>query len=81
MMVITWDEAERGVSFEEIATELISGRILDVVDHPSRPAQRIFIVKVRKLFVMVPFVSDDQGIFLKTAYISRKARKKFGGEK
>jgi len=54
---ITWDEAknekiksERGVSFEEIAAELVAGRVLDVLDHPSRPAQKIFIVKARKKF-------------------------------
>jgi len=85
-MEIGWDEAknqklkaERGLSFEDIAQELRAGRVLDVVDHPSRSAQRIFIVKVRNLFVMAPFVMDGDGVFLKKAYVSRKARKKFGG--
>ena len=87
-MEIAWDEAkndklkaERGISFEEVASELIAGRVLDVVQHPSRPGQRVFIVKIREHFVMAPFVFDDQGVFLKTAYISRKARKKFGDKK
>jgi uncharacterized DUF497 family protein len=85
-MEISWDEAkndklktERGISFEEIAQELVAGRVLDIVPHPSRPMQKIFVVKIRNLFVMVPFVAESDGVFLKTAYVSRKARKKFGG--
>jgi hypothetical protein len=66
--------------FEEIAQALVAGRVLDIVPHPSRPTQKIFIVKVRALFIMVPFVENSDGVFLKTAYVSRKARKKFGGK-
>ena len=85
-MEIGWDDsknekikAERGISFDEIATELIAGRVVDIVPHPSRSEQRIFVVKLVDHFVMVPFVTDGQNVFLKTAYVSRKARKKYGG--
>jgi len=87
-MEIEWDEskndkikAERGISFEEIADELVAGRILDIVPHLSRLDQRIFVVKLGDHFVMVPFVGDVDGVFLKTAYVSRKARKHYGGTK
>ena len=87
-MEIGWDDsknekikAERGISFEEIATELIAGRVVDILPHPSRLEQRIFVVKLRDHFVMVPFVGDADGVFLKTAYVSRKARKQYGGAK
>jgi len=87
-MEIGWDDsknekikAERGISFEEIAAELIAGRVVDIVPHPSRLGQRIFVVKLGDHFVMVPFVGDVDGVFLKTAYVSRKARKQYGGAK
>lgn len=64
---------------EEIAHEIVAGRVLDILTHPSRPTQKIFIVKIRDLFVMVPFVEESDRVFLKTACVSRKTRKKFGG--
>ncbi len=86
-MEISWDEAknqkiktDRGLSFEEIVQELVAGRVLDITDHPSRPNQKIFVVKLHDHFVMVPFVIDGDGVFLKTAYVSRKAKKKYGDE-
>lgn len=85
-MLIEWSEdkhkilkAERCISFDEIALELLAGRILDILQHPSRPSQRLFVVKLGERFVLVPPVKDGERLFLKTAYESRKARKRYGG--
>jgi len=51
--VISWSEskneilkAERGISFEEVCAEIDAGRTLDVIDHPSRAKQEIYIVRL-----------------------------------
>ncbi len=85
-MEIEWDDeknaklkAERGLSFEEIAAEIQAGRILDIKANPSRPNQQLFILLIRGSHTVVPFVKGTHGVFLKTAYVSRKARKTYGG--
>jgi len=58
----------RGVSFEEIvASELITVR-----KHPAREKQYIMFFKYKGYIWMVPFVEDNDHIFLKTLYPSRK---------
>jgi len=85
--VIKWDENKdrflrtvRGVSFQDITEEIFSGRYLDILENPSRPGQDIFIVRMHDDVWVVPFVlRDDDTIFLKTAYPSRKFRRRYGG--
>jgi hypothetical protein len=70
----------RGVSFQQIADEIISGNYLDILENPGRPGQEIFVVRIAGYTWVVPFaVEDDETIFLKTAYPSRKFRKLYGG--
>ncbi|MDO8954141.1 MAG: BrnT family toxin [Gammaproteobacteria bacterium] len=80
---IEWDaeknerlKSERDLSFEEIVAALLDGKLLDVVDHPSRNNQQIIVVEVNGYAVFVPFVSDESKIFLKTAYKNSQATKK-----
>jgi len=61
----------RGVSFEEI----IDAELLDVRDHPSRHGQQILIFDYKGYIWAVPFLIDEEGIFLKTLYPSRKYHK------
>lgn len=61
----------RCVSFEEI----IHAKLLDVRGHPSRNDQAILIYDYKGFIWVVPFVIDEQGIFLKTLYPSRKYHK------
>lgn len=67
----------RGVSFEEIVRHIESDEILDVRKHPSEryPHQRIFVIEHADYVYLVPFVEDDEEIFLKTIIPSRKAKK------
>ncbi len=43
--------------------------------------QKIFIVDIDEYVFLVPFVEDDEGIFLKTIIPSRKMTKKYLGDK
>ncbi len=73
-------KAERDISFEEMITAIEDGGLLDTVDtpHPQKyGGQRMFVVDFCAYVYLVPFVEDDEKIFLKTIFPSRKATKKF----
>lgn len=73
---------ERGISFEEIVFSLQSGGLLDDVEHSNKEQyahQRIFIVAIDDYACLVPYVENDQEIFLKTVIPSRKATKQYLG--
>jgi uncharacterized DUF497 family protein len=75
---------ERNISFEEVIFLIQSGGLLDDLKHPKEseyPNQRIFIVNIDDYACLVPYIEDDNVIFLKTIIPSRKATKKYLGEK
>jgi len=77
-----WLRRERGILFEDIVFHLSRGGLLDTVEHPNQlqyPGQRIFIVNVEGYACLVPFVEDDEVIFLKTIIPSRKMTKIYLG--
>jgi len=85
-----WDEAknaklkaERGVGFEDVLTAFDEDRLLADLQHPKRPNQRQFVIEHNKYAFLVPYVEDDQKIFLKTIIPSRKATRQHlkGGDK
>ena len=58
------------------------GDVLDLLEHPNRdryPNQRVFIVNVEGYAYLVPFVEDEQEVFLKTIIPSRKATRDYLG--
>jgi hypothetical protein len=61
----------RGVSFDEI----IRAKLLDIRRHPGRNNQRVLVYEYKGYVWAVPFVFEEQGIFLKTIYPNRKLRK------
>ena len=82
--MVRWDneknaflKKERGIGFEMIESAIEDGEILDIIDHPSRPNQKIFVLEVDQYIVSVPFVETDTEIFLKTLFKSRKLNKKY----
>ena len=92
MKPINWDPTknqrlieERGISFEGIVFCLHAGGLLDDISHPNKvkyPHQRMFVVAVDEYAYLVPYVEDDQEIFLKTVIPSRKATRQYlGGER
>ena len=87
MKEIDWDssknkrlKSERGVGFEDVVVRLVNGNVLDTLDHPNQekyPNQRIHVLDINGYVFLVPFVENEQGIFLKTIIPSRKATKNY----
>jgi len=74
---------ERGISFEDIVINIHLGNELDIYEHPNKqryPNQMVSVVLVEDYVYLVPFVENDEEIFLKTIIPSRKATKQYVGE-
>ena len=74
----------RGVSFEQIVLAIVSGDLIDRMKHPNPekyPNQRVFFVKIEDYVYSVPYVEDDEKMFLKTIIPNSKATKKYLGGK
>ena len=70
----------RGVSFEQVILAIASGDLIDRLKHPNPekyPNQRVFLVKIEEYIYSVPYVEDDEKIFLKTIIPNRKETKKY----
>ena len=62
----------KGIRFEECKKLIQARQVLDDIDNPNYPHQRMFILEVRNYVYLVPYVEDDDKIFLKTVYPSKK---------
>lgn len=89
--MIHWDEGKnewlkehRGVCFEQVVIILEQDNALEIVNHPNKekyPDQKIAIVMISDYTYLVPYVEDEEGIFLKTIIPSRKATEKYLGRR
>lgn len=73
-------KAERLVSFEEVVAAIDDNKTLSNEKHPNRLRygnQKMLIVEINKYAYLVPYVEDDEKIFLKTIIPSRRATKKY----
>jgi len=61
----------RRVSFEDI----IGSELIAVKKHPKKEHQNIMLFKYKRYIWIVPYVEDEESIFLKTLYPSRKYTK------
>ena len=71
---------ERNISFEDIALLLAAGKLWKTADHPNPekyPNQRVFLVPIDGYIFFVPFVMENETIFLKTAFPHRKATRDY----
>jgi uncharacterized DUF497 family protein len=71
---------ERNISFEIVVGQIELGFLLDKIDHSNKEKyenQSIFVVEFEKYAYLVPFVEDDERVFLKTIIPSRKATRKY----
>lgn len=72
----------RGVSFEEVIFHIQHGELLDDIAHPNAsdyPSQRIFIIRIKEYVYIVPYVENEEEVFLKTIIPSRKFTKLYLG--
>jgi len=75
----------RGVSFEQVELAIASGDLVDRLRHqnPEKyPNQKVFLVKIENYIYSVPYIEDNERIFLKTIIPNSKATKIYlGGKK
>ena len=77
-------KASLGISFEDVVFYVERGDILDDYLHPNQqayPGQRIMVVSVANYAYLVPYVENEEELFLKTIIPSRKATQRYHGEK
>ena len=86
---IEWDSdknasllQERDICFEDVLLAIERGQLLADIQHPNQinyPHQRILVVEIEGYACVVPYVEDDEKLFLKTVYRSRIYQKKYLG--
>jgi len=72
---------KRGLDFDKIALMIEEKELLGVIKVPSRENQKMFLINYDDYLVCVPFVENEDEIFLKTAYKNRKLNKTVSSEK
>ena len=66
-------DASRGhIGLSECAIAIEEGRLLDDIPNPNYPGQRMFVLDMKGYAYVVPYISENGSIFLKTAFPSRK---------
>ena len=90
MKVFAWDDAknvtlraDRGIGFEDIVFHIGRGDVLDILEHPTPhryAGQRVFVVQRDDYVYLVPYVEDEDTVFLKTIIPSRKATRQYLSE-
>ena len=82
--IFDWDDAknekllaERGLSFETIVAVIEQYGVLDDIENPSAnfPHQRALIVAIDNYAIIVPYVTDGETKFLKTAFPTKNQAK------
>jgi uncharacterized DUF497 family protein len=88
---INWSEeknrklkAERGLAFEDVVAAIENGRILADIDHhhaARKGRQKILAVELDGYVCAVPYLRQEQKMFLKTVFKSRALHKRYGRSK
>jgi hypothetical protein len=71
----SWLKTNRAVCFEDVFIAISEERLLDILPHhnPAKyPNQKLIIVEIRGYVYYVPFVEDEEIVFLKNIIPSRK---------
>ena len=74
----------RGVCFEQVVLLMERGEVLDTIEHPNQeryPGQKIAVIIIDTYVYLVPYVEQNEEIFLKTIIPSRKATNKYMRER
>ncbi len=69
---------ERDICFEDVERLILDGKLLDVMPHfniEKYPDQKIMVVKLKGYIHYVPFVMNNDILFLKSIIPSRKLNK------
>jgi hypothetical protein len=73
---------QRNIGFEDVLLAIENGGLLDDVEHPNKEKYSnqnilIILVEIKEYVYLVPYVEDDEAIFLKTIIPSRQMNKKY----
>ena len=71
---------ERGISFEEIIYYIDNGYLLETIQHHNQEkyiGQKFYVVDVENYIYLVPSIRQNDKIFLKTIFPSRKHTKQY----
>jgi hypothetical protein len=77
-------KTSRSICFEDVVFFIERGDILDDYLHPNQkdyPGQRIMVINIANYAYLIPYVENDEELFLKTIIPSRKATQRYLGEK
>lgn len=87
MKYFDWDagknellKKKRSISFEDVVEAFYDERVLDDIKHPNPsryPNQRIMVVNINYYIYLVPYIENEDKVFLKTIIPNRKATKKY----
>jgi hypothetical protein len=75
------NEVRDKVEFEECVVALEENRVLADLPHPTRPNQRIFVLEINGYAHVVPYVEEENGVFLKTVFPRRRHHAQYLGNK
>ena len=67
------------IGLAECATAIEEGRILADIANPTRSNQRLYVLEINGYAYVVPYVYDNNAIFLKTMFPSRKHNARYLG--
>jgi len=70
---------DRNIWFENVLIAIENNKLVSVIRNPSKnhPHQECMVINIDNYIYLVPFVQDDEKIFLKTIFASRKYTKYF----
>lgn len=87
MKSINWNKEKnktlkknRKITFEIVSLLIETKQTLEIIKHPDQeryPDQKIFVVEYKNYAYLIPFVENDEEVFLKTIIPSRKATRKY----
>jgi uncharacterized DUF497 family protein len=75
-----WLKENRGVSFHHVLFHIQKDDLLDIREHTNKdkyPNQKLLIVRMNDYVYVVPFVQEQDTLFLKTIIPSRKETKRY----
>ncbi len=72
-----WLKSERNISFEEIIVAIVEhDKLIDIIQNNGKyKDQKVLVVEIENYIYLCPFIENDNEIFLKTIYPSRKLTK------
>ena len=69
-------KSERNIDIDEVVELIIDKKYLDILEHPKRGNQQIFILSYKNYIHVVPFVVDkNNDIVIKTVFPGRNFHK------